>query len=104
MARGNRDTSHWNGRLRVAVVLLLLTLLVVFSGCALRNARNGGNPDGQPAITQQTPSSQGGSNSAAQQVQSADQQVQNAMQGLNAAGNDADAANNQAGQEGNTVP
>ena len=108
MKRGNRDASHWNYHLRIALVLLTLTALVVLGGCGLRGHDSTNNSSGQQTTGQQTGGSQtgqnNGSNSAAQQVQDADQQVQDAMQGVDSAQNDADNANNQAGQENDLVP
>ena len=108
MKRGNRNASHWNYRLRVALVLLTLTALVVLSGCALRGHSSASNQPGQQTTSQPTSGLQtgqnNGSNSAAQQVQDADQQVQDAMQGVDSAQNDANNANDQAGQENDLVP
>ena len=46
MKRGNRDASHWNYHLRVALVLLTLTALVVLGGCGLRGHDGANNHPG----------------------------------------------------------
>ena len=110
MTHGHR--SHWMRGLRIAVVLLMLTALVLFSGCTARGGHNGvSNQPGQQTTGQQTPGqngdtgqNNGSNNSAAQQVQDADQQVQDAMQGIDSAQNDANSSDTQAGQESDIVP
>lgn len=110
MKRGNRDASHWNKSLRVALVLMTLTLLVLVSGCALRGNHNStAGQSGQQATGQSTGTGSGasqgtGSNSAVQQVQSADQQVQDALSGMDSAQNDANSADTQSSQVSNIVP
>jgi hypothetical protein len=94
-------------RLRVALVLLALTLMVLFAGCGLRNHNGATGQSAQQPTGQQSggsPTQGSGSGGAAQQIQNADQQIQGAMQGIDSAENAADNANNQAGQEGNIVP
>jgi hypothetical protein len=111
MTHGHRNASHGMRGLRIAVVLLLLAALVLFSGCATRGHNGTSNQPGQQTTGQQhtgqpTGSGQnsGSNNSAAQQVQDADQQVQDATQGIDSAQNDANSSDTQAGQESDIVP
>ena len=109
MNHSRRNTSGRMYALRIGLVLLTLTLLVLVSGCALRNHNGANGQPGQQTTGQQTGGQNstgqtGGSNSAAQQIQNSDQQIQDAMQGIDGAQNDANNANNQSSQENNTVP